>query len=116
MYGSVSINGTWRLRSNRELETLYNRADFVAETKRRRIEWLGHILRRESSRVPQVLDGRPEGKQRLRLLDDVVNDLRHMGIRKWRKKAEDGREWAGLARETKVKFKRTIWPNKKKNI
>jgi hypothetical protein len=54
--------------------------------KCRRIEWLGHVLRMESSTVPQkVLDGRPEGKRsigrpRLRWLDDVVSDLRNMGV------------------------------------
>jgi hypothetical protein len=67
----------------------------VAEIKYRRIEWLGHVLRMESSRVPQtILEARPEGKRsigrpRLRWLDDVVNDLRNMGVRKWRKKTED---------------------------
>jgi hypothetical protein len=53
----------------------------------------------ESSRVPQtILDDRPEGKRstgrsRLRWQDDVANDLRNMGVRQWRKKAEDRREW-----------------------
>jgi hypothetical protein len=33
----------------------------VAEIKSRRIEWLGDVLRIESSRLPQnILDGRPE--------------------------------------------------------
>jgi hypothetical protein len=36
IYGRVCINGTWRIRSNRELESLYNRPDIVAETKSRR--------------------------------------------------------------------------------
>jgi hypothetical protein len=95
MYGPVCINGTWRIRSNSERESLYNRPDIVTEIKSRRIEWLGHVLRIESSRVPpKILDGRPEGKRsigrpRLRWLDDDVNDLRNMGVRQWRKKAED---------------------------
>jgi hypothetical protein len=32
---------TWRIRSNRELESLYNGADIVAKIKPRRIDWLG---------------------------------------------------------------------------
>jgi hypothetical protein len=102
------------MRSNRELQILYNRPDIVTEVKSRRIEWLGHILKIENSRAPQkILDGRPKGKRsigrpRLRWLDDDVNDLRNMGVRQWRKKAEDGQEWAGVVREAKVKLKWTI--------
>jgi hypothetical protein len=71
----------------------------------------GHVLRMENSRAPdKMLDGRPEVKRsiwglRLRWLDDVVNDLRYMGVRQWRKKAEDRQEWAGIVREAKIKLK-----------
>jgi hypothetical protein len=47
------------------------------------------------SRVPQnILNDRPERKrsterQRLRWLDDVGNDVRNMGVRQCRKKAEN---------------------------
>jgi hypothetical protein len=37
-----------------------------------------------------------------------VNNLRNMGVKQWRKKAEDRREWTGIVREAKDKFKRTI--------
>jgi hypothetical protein len=73
----------------------------------------------ESSGVLQkILKGRPEGKRsigrpRLRQLDDV-NDLRNMGVRQQRKKAEDRREWTGIVREAEVKLKRTVQPKKKK--
>jgi hypothetical protein len=53
IYGPVSRNGTRRIRFNRELGSLYNRPDIVAEFKSRRKECLGHVLRMESGRAPQ---------------------------------------------------------------
>jgi hypothetical protein len=37
-----------------------------------------------------------------------VNDLRNMGVRQCRKKAEDRREWAGILREAKVELKSIV--------
>jgi hypothetical protein len=30
------------------------------------------------------------------------------GVRQWRKKAEDRKEWAGIVREAKVRHKKTV--------
>jgi hypothetical protein len=121
IHGLVSTNGTWRIRVNREVGNLYNRPDIVARPNPEEYvdEWLGHVLRIESSRVPQkILDTRPQekrstGRPRLRWLDDVANDLRNMEARQCGKKAEDRRKW-GVLREAKVKLKRTVQPKKKK--
>jgi hypothetical protein len=47
------MNGKWRIRYNREPESLHNRADIVTEIKSRRTEYLGHILKMESGRYHQ---------------------------------------------------------------
>jgi hypothetical protein len=112
IYGLVCVNGTWRIISNKELESLYNRPDIMAEIKSRRIQLPGHVLRMESSRVPkEILDAKPERKisverPRLRWLDDGMNDLRNVEVRQLRKKAKDRREWAGIVREARLKLKR----------
>jgi hypothetical protein len=82
--------------------------------KPRRLEWPGHVLRMESSRAQQqILEGKPEEERsirrpRLRWLDDVMIDLRNMGVKQWGKKAEDRREYPGIVTEEKVKLKRTV--------
>jgi hypothetical protein len=69
-----------------------NRPDIVTEIKSGRIEWLGHVLNMEATGYhKRILYGRFKGKRRIdrpRLiwLDYVVNDLRKVGVRQWRKK------------------------------
>jgi hypothetical protein len=41
----------------------------------------------------------------LRWLDDVEDDIKALGIRQWRIKAQDRYEWTVIKREAKVKLK-----------
>jgi hypothetical protein len=47
----VYDNGIWRIRTNKELMVLYQELDMVAEIKKARLRWLGHIERMSEDRV-----------------------------------------------------------------
>jgi hypothetical protein len=47
---------------------------------------------------------RKPGRPRLRWLDYVEDDLKKLGVRGWRKRAEDGEEWAVILKEAMVKL------------
>jgi hypothetical protein len=48
---------------------------------------------------------RGRGRPRLRWIDDVEDDLRNMGIKRWRIRALDRAEWASIIKEAKTKLK-----------
>jgi hypothetical protein len=52
------------------------------------------------------LEGRRgRGRPRLRWINDVEDDLRNLGVKRWRTKAVDREEWASIIREAKAKLK-----------
>jgi hypothetical protein len=75
------------------------------------LEWLGHVVRMDESRsVKKIFEGKLEGRRgrgqpRLRWINDVEDDLRKLGVKRWRTKALDRVEWASIIREAKAKLK-----------
>jgi hypothetical protein len=59
------------------------------------LEWLGHVIRiKEVRSVKKIFEGKLEGRRgrgraRLRWIDDVEDDLRKLGVKRWRVKALD---------------------------
>jgi hypothetical protein len=101
-------NGIWSIRTNKELMALYQELDRVAEIKKVRLRWLGHVERMSDDRVIKKLYmSKPEGRRsvgrtKMRWLDDVEEDLRKMRISGWRGKARRRDEWKSVLREVKV--------------
>ena len=75
------------------------------------LEWLGHVIRMNETwsvqkTFEEKLEGRRgKGRPRLRWINDVEDDLRKLGVKRWRTKALDRQEWASIIREAKDKLK-----------
>jgi hypothetical protein len=110
IYGPTQDGGRWRPRWNNGLYSLYNEPKIVEDIKIRRLGWAGHIIRMKEERIPKkVLNGnfrttRPVGRPRNSWADVVQRDaLQLLGIRGWRKRAENRDEWRCLMREAKAR-------------
>ena len=108
IYGPICDNGEWRIRTNLELKTLYKEPDIVTEIKRARLRWIGHLERMSNERsTKKIYSNKPEGcrqvgRPRLRWIDDVRTDIRRLGVRNWKAKAQDRKGWKKLLSEAKV--------------
>jgi hypothetical protein len=91
------------------LITKYKAPDIVNVIKTRRLEWFGHMVRMNETRsVKKIFEGKSEGRirrARLRWINDVEDDLRKLGVKRWRTRALEREEWASIIKEAKVKLK-----------
>jgi hypothetical protein len=88
----------------------YKKPNIVENIRIRRLEWAGHIIRKEEERIPKkVLNGnfhttRPVGRPRTRWANVVQRDaLQQLRIRGWRRRAANRDEWRRLVREAKAR-------------
>jgi hypothetical protein len=98
-------------KNNYEIREKFKSPDIISVIKLGRLEWLGHVMRLNETRVARkILDDKPGGKRRRgrprhRWLDDVEADLRSRGVKRWRAKILSREEWASIIKEAKDKLK-----------
>jgi hypothetical protein len=106
--GPVVDKRVWRIRYNNGLCKLMGGEDIVRFIKAQRIQWLGHVERMDETAMPKrMLKGklyatRRIGRPRIRWLEDVIADLRRMGISGWMEKAGNKDQWRLIVEEAKA--------------
>jgi len=111
IYGPTKENVQCRIKTNEELRTKYKSQVIVTVIKIRRLEWLGNVSRmNETGSVMKILEGKLEvkrgrGRPRLRWINDVEDDLRKLGVKRWRTEALNREEWASVIGGGKDKLK-----------
>jgi hypothetical protein len=93
IYDPINEGGQWRIRTNAELEELYGEQDLVALIKKGSLRWLGHVERMEECCMEDQED---ERSPRLRWLDDMEEDLKDTGMRRWRTNTVERNEWQSI--------------------
>jgi hypothetical protein len=86
-------DGSWRKLHNDELHSLYSSPNVVRVIKSRKLKWAGHVVRMGEGRgVYRIFLGRPECRPCCRWEDNIIMDLREIGI--------DGADWIQVAQDS----------------
>jgi len=94
--------GSYEIRSNRELNALYNESNIVSTLKSQRIRWAGHVWRAEGQLISIITKWKPEksrprGRLRQRWEDRVKEDLKMLGVRNGEEQAAHREAWKEIA-------------------
>jgi hypothetical protein len=109
--GPINDNGTWRIRYNKEIYTLYGDPELSTVIKLRRLQWAGHVQRMESRSIPrmvmvgQMFGKRSVGKPKKRWMVAVKeNSYQILNWRNWEEKARDRDGWRSRIKKAKARF------------
>jgi len=60
----VVKQGVWRIGTNQELRELRKDLEIVGDIKKKRLEWIGHVVRMDQGRTDKkVLESKPMGEE-----------------------------------------------------
>lgn len=100
IFGPIrTVNNEYRARMNHEILLEMEGEDVVKRIKEQRVKWLGHVWRAgEQSVIQSILQWEPRrakrrGRPTLSWLREVEDDLRRAGIKNWREKTRDRKQW-----------------------
>jgi hypothetical protein len=81
--------------------------NIVRPIKSKRLSWLGHVERMPNERVAKTIykckpyATRQKGRPRLRWENDARNDLRKMGVKNWKQRTQEKKQWKEIIEEAK---------------
>jgi hypothetical protein len=101
-------DGTWRIKTNYELNKLTGNKTRINYIKSERLGWLGHVHRMPDERmVKKVYEWKPMairslGRPQTRWENDVKNDLNTMKIYNWKDSIQDRHKWKRIVENPKT--------------
>jgi hypothetical protein len=109
IFGAKQQNGTWRRRYNYELYEAFEDPNIVNYIKVKRLAWAGHHLMRMNNdrTIKKIFKTKPDGTRRAgrpKILweDGVDQDMKTLGVKKWRREALDREDWAKLLKKARA--------------
>jgi len=92
-------DGTWRIKTNDELDKLVRHKNIINHIKSQRISWFGHLQRMPEERMLKKVYKwkrmltRPLGRPKNRREDNIRNDMKKLKIKNWNSRIQDRNKW-----------------------
>ena len=101
-------DGTWRIKTNDELDELIRHKNIINCVKAQRLSWFGHLHRMLEERTVKKLYKwkqmltRPLGRPKNRWEDNIRNDMKKLKIKNWTNYIQDRNKWKSYVERAKT--------------
>ena len=106
-----SDDGYWRIKTNQEINYMLKGQNIIGFIKKRRLNWLGHVERMaEVNNVQKTKRWEPTSKRPIRRPKtlwegDVLEDIRSMNIRNWKKVTQNRDSWKKVVEQARTSYR-----------
>jgi len=102
--------GYWRIKTNQEINYTLKGQNIIGFIKKQRLNWLGHIERMAEDNNVQIkrwkpMSKRPIGRPKTRLEDEVLQDIKGMNIRNWKKVVQNRDSWKEVVEQARTVYR-----------
>ena len=101
-------NGSWRIKTNQELDKLIKHENIINFARAQRLGWYGHIERMQETRMVKAIhtwkpiSKRPMWRPKIRWEDDVKKDIQRLKVQNWKTLVQDRRRWKEVVGKAKT--------------
>jgi len=107
IFGPTYENGSWRMKTNQELDKLIKYKNLINFARLQRLGWYGHIeIIQETVMVKAIHAWKPNskspmGRPKIRWDDDVKKDIQRLKVPNWKALVKDRRRWKEVVGKAK---------------
>jgi len=108
IFGLTYENGSWRIKTNEELDKLIKHENIINFARAQRLGWYGHIERMQETRIVKAIHAwkpiskRPMGRPKIRWEDDVKKDIQRLKVPNWKTFVQERGRWKGAVGKAKT--------------
>jgi hypothetical protein len=112
IYGPTRTDDDYcRIKTNQEINDLLKGQNMIGFIKEQRLSWLRHVERMTEDNIVQKIKSckpmskRPIGIPKMRREDDVLEDVKSMNVRNWKKVAQNGDSWKKVVEQARTLYR-----------
>jgi len=101
-------NGTWRIKTNDELDELIRHKNIINHIKAQQLNWFGHLHRMPEDRMVKkvhkwkLMSIRPQGRPKNRWEGDIRNYTKKLKMKNWISCIQDCSKWKSCVEKAKT--------------
>jgi len=101
--------GYWRIKTNQEMKEILKGQNIIGFIKKQRLNWLGYVERmaKDVQKIKswKTMSTGPIGRPKTRWEAGVLEDIKSMNIRDWKKVAQNRDSWKKVVEQPRTLYK-----------